>query len=357
MVVAAPTGFQVSTNEVTWLNTVNITVPPANPSATIYARFNPATTGSFSGNITVDSTGVGTSTVGVSGLSADAPISIAAVNVPYSQDFDGLPATGSVAVTSSLTPLPGWYMVKSVAPPLLTNIAAFDGNSSTGGLYAYGTGSDTDRALGILNSAALGAGAYGAIFKNNTGVTITDLKIDYRGEQWRDGGNAATQAIEFYYTTSTTPITKFDTTTDIVANTNVPALNCFGNIASITATALDGNNVLNYLDKSHIITGLSIAAGDEIAIKWVDLDHGGNDHGLAVDSFSITPNPGAGPVYANGDANGDTFIDVADVTAIYNALAGITGPVIGDGDVAAPPGVDAADAVAITNFLVNGTPF
>ena len=63
----------------------------------------------------------------------------------------------------------------------------------------------------------------------------------------------------------------------------------------------------------------------------------------------------AGPI-ANGDANGDGSINAADVTAIYNFLAGISPAPTGDADAVAPAGVDAADATAIINYLVNGTP-
>lgn len=74
-------------------------------------------------------------------------------------------------------------------------------------------------------------------------------------------------------------------------------------------------------------------------------------------NYMIYDNLVVTPLIANGDANGDGTIDVADVTSIYNFLAGITGAPAGDGDVVAPAGVDAADAAAIQNFIVNGTPF
>lgn len=62
------------------------------------------------------------------------------------------------------------------------------------------------------------------------------------------------------------------------------------------------------------------------------------------------------PSVANGDANGDGNIDVADVTGIFNFAAGITGPPMGDGDVDNDTDVDATDANLLVDFLVNGTP-
>ena len=43
------------------------------------------------------------------------------------------------------------------------------------------------------------------------------------------------------------------------------------------------------------ITGLSLAPGNEILLRWADIDHAGNDHGLAIDDFSIAANGGADP--------------------------------------------------------------
>lgn len=63
----------------------------------------------------------------------------------------------------------------------------------------------------------------------------------------------------------------------------------------------------------------------------------------------------AGPI-ANGDANADGSVNAADVTAIYNFVAGITGAPTGDADVDGVPGVTISDANALVQYLVNGTP-
>lgn len=73
--------------------------------------------------------------------------------------------------------------------------------------------------------------------------------------------------------------------------------------------------------------------------------------------FELNP----APVFANGDADGDGEINVADATAVYNFAAGLGAAPAGDGDVAAPIGgvgqPDATDAAAIVQFVVNGVPF
>lgn len=61
------------------------------------------------------------------------------------------------------------------------------------------------------------------------------------------------------------------------------------------------------------------------------------------------------PPVANGDANGDMVIDLADVTDIYNFAAGITLSLAGDGDINNNGSVTAADGNLLVDHLVNGT--
>src|SRR5262249_8635351 len=58
-----------------------------------------------------------------------------------------------------------------------------------------------------------------------------------------------------------------------------------------TTGAKDGNAVQTAL--SATITGLNLAAGQGLAVRWVDVDVSGADDGLAVDNFSLTPHAGA----------------------------------------------------------------
>lgn len=60
---------------------------------------------------------------------------------------------------------------------------------------------------------------------------------------------------------------------------------------------------------------------------------------------------------ANGDANNDGVVNIADVTAIQNMLAGfVAPPVPGDGDVDNNGAVNATDAALLVGHLANGTP-
>ena len=106
-------------------------------------------------------------------------LSVTSLGVPITQNFDTLPASGSATFVSDNPPgsgtLSGWYSARTGTG---TTIVANDGSSNAGNLYSYGTGTNTDRALGTVGSgnAAIGNLFYGIRLTNNTGSTITSLE-------------------------------------------------------------------------------------------------------------------------------------------------------------------------------------
>src|SRR5690242_12657653 len=94
-----------------------------------------------------------------------AQVSLTTLDSPYTQNFDALPASGSVTWTNNST-IPGWYDARTGTG---TTIVANDGSSNAGNLYSYGTGTATDRALGSLGSgnAAIGNLFHGVRLANN----------------------------------------------------------------------------------------------------------------------------------------------------------------------------------------------
>lgn len=220
---------------------------------------------------------------------AFAQVSLTALDSPYAQNFDTLPTTGSTAWSNNTT-IAGWYHARTGTG---TTVVANDGANNAGNLYSYGTGSASDRALGSVGSgnAAVGSLFWGVRLKNNTGSTITSLDVAYTGEQWRNGA-AAAQTVAVSYLTGTTltgSLAEFQN-----AGTAVAALDFASPITGGTAGALNGNVAANRTAKSATITGLNIANGAEIMLRWSDPDHGGADHGLSIDDFTVTPH-GSGP--------------------------------------------------------------
>ncbi len=221
---------------------------------------------------------LGTASAAIDILDNDiAPLSFTGL---YPQDFNSLTNTGTgITWTNGIT-IPGWYSSR-------ITYNASDGSSNTGALYSFGTIATTDRALGSVGSGGTGTVYYAVRFINNTGTPIAALKVSYRGEQWRNGGNTSAQTLNFAYQTAATPITSLTAGTW----TNVANLNFTSPTIGAAAAALDGNDVANSSVINYSITGLNIPVGDELMLRWEDIDHSGSDHGLSIDSLVVEANP------------------------------------------------------------------
>lgn len=232
---------------------------------------------------------------------------------PYSQDFDSLSTT---AWTNDST-LPGWSLFKQPAPGTpFTSIVTGTGSNNAGGFYSFGL--DTDRALGgigsgnatVWNSPASGAvaGWIAAQFTNGDDTAFDSFTVAYDGEQWRNGGNTSAQSMVFEY--------GFGPSFDSISWTPGGAtFDVTSPVTGSTAGALDGNNAANRVaGLGGTISGLAWAPGDSLWIRWIKLNDIGNDHGLAIDNFSISTTGGDVDPVENGDFNGDGFIDAADYT-------------------------------------------
>ncbi|MHC5767311.1 MAG: Calx-beta domain-containing protein [Nostoc sp.] len=194
----------------------------------------------------------------------------------YSQNFSSLAISGTSAWVNDST-ISGWYSTRTTYSP-------GTGSNNTGGLYSFGSSNNPDRALGSLASATTGTIYYGLRLQNNTGSAITKLQVSYTGEQWRNAGNTSQQQLKFSYQTGST-ITNLTTGTW----TPVTSLDFTGPIATATVGALNGNLIANRVVITPVIFNLAtpIANGEEIILRWEDIDNGGNDHGLAIDDVSI----------------------------------------------------------------------
>ncbi|MEH2239058.1 Calx-beta domain-containing protein [Nostoc sp.] len=237
----------------------------------------------------------------------------------YSQNFNSLANSGTSIPWVDDSTISGWYATR-------TNYIPGSGSNNTGGLYSFGT--TGDRALGSVSSGTTGTIYYGLRLQNNTGSSITNLQVGYTGEQWRNGGNTSPQQLKFSYQIGST-LTNLTTGTWNSAT----SLDFTSPIATATAAALNGNQVANKVVITPITITLAtpIANGEEIILRWEDIDDGGNDHGLAIDDVSVkvdnstyvvtnTNDSGAGSlrqaiINANNDPGIETII--FDPTGIF----------------------------------------
>ncbi|MFN7676616.1 beta strand repeat-containing protein, partial [Flavobacterium sp.] len=206
--------------------------------------------------------------------------SLAAIGTPYQQNFDGLgTATFNLTDNSSIT---GVYALRAAGNATPNVFTAGTGSSNSGSFYNFGSTGAADRALGSAGSSGTGTLQYGVRLKNNTGVAIASLTITYTGEQWRNGGNTASQPLTFDYRQAATVTSLTGTFTTVAALTfNTPT-------NTATAAALDGNNAANRAVLTSVVT-VNIPIGEEIMLRWTDINDSGNDHGVAIDDLSVTP--------------------------------------------------------------------
>ena len=165
---------------------------------------------------------------------------------------------------------------------------ADDGNSATNeGVYSFGTGTSSDRALGTWREAGVrGTTAtpyIGARLQNSTGDVIKYLWVKYTGEQWRRGATDATpDRIDFQYSTNATSLTDGAATW-----TDVDALDFASPNTGAANTALDGNASGNRTSINAWIETLNLANGATFWIRWTDAQTTGVADALAIDDISF----------------------------------------------------------------------
>jgi hypothetical protein len=198
----------------------------------------------------------------------------------YTQNFDSLANSGTGNPWSDDSTITGWYFNRQFNNIPQTYNAG-TGSSNAGALYSFGAISDSERALGSVASGSTGTILWGISLVNDTSEVISDLDISFVGEQWRNGGNTASQTLDFQYQIGAIGINS-GTWTDF------DSLDFTSPTVGSTASALDGNAAANQTNISATLTGLNLAPGEEIWLRWQDLNDAGNDHALAIDDFSVT---------------------------------------------------------------------
>lgn len=199
---------------------------------------------------------------------------LTALGQAYLQDFNTLVVDGS----SSLLPA-GWVFLEtgSTADGTYTanrgNLAVFD-------TYSYGSTGSSDRALGSLQGETL-IPMFGAAFVNHTGGVITSAQIAYTGEQWRSGRTSRLDRLHFQYSTNATSLN---------TGTWIDFFDLdFLTVNNLTVGPKDGNSIAYRMALADTVSGLNIAQGAMLWIRWVDINGTGEDDGLAVDDFSLIP--------------------------------------------------------------------
>lgn len=182
--------------------------------------------------------------------------------------------------TSPSRMLKGWYFQeKGVNANAIYDTTS--GFATSGNTYNIGSVGGADRCLGTLASGSVDTVYIGAAYFNNTASNFNTLYLSYVGEQWRHG--TANDYLDFQYSLNATSVgdgaaTWFDANTlDFTAPNQ-----------TTTNTALNGNLPANRTTFSNVAVTLNsgVAPGGVIWIRWRDINVGGNDAILGVDSVS-----------------------------------------------------------------------
>ncbi len=262
----------------------------------------------------------------------------ASAQIPYSgrvyaQNFDGLPAAGTFAVSGvgpvalaaspiNATGLNGWSF--GLLPGSTGSSVRFfvdNGVASGGGTYSYGPTGSANRSLGSLASNAV-ASRFGAVFVNSGSTPIQALTVSYVGQQWRNGGSGTPNILRFSYAVGAS---------DIANGTFVeePSLHFAAPVATGAAGPLDGTATANQTALSAQLTGLAWAPGQTLVMRWTDVNDPGADDGLAIDDFVLRDGEtDAVPLHvlavspADGGVNRDPGTAL---TVTFNRAATVTG--------------------------------
>ena len=225
-------------------------------------------------------------------VTSQAALSIVDDSFTYTQDFNGLASTGTLATSNAWTnnsTLAGWSLFNRNGVAI-ASYAAGAGALNTGAFYSFGTAA-ADRALGGTASggAYFGSPAGGAVagyiavaFTNNTGDTLEAITIAFDGEQWRNGGNTTAQSMVLEY--------GFGDTFGDVASWTAPSgtFDWASPVNTTTGAAVDGNVAGLVAGRGGEIDSLTWATGSTMWFRWIENNDAGNDHGLAIDNFSVS---------------------------------------------------------------------
>lgn len=247
----------------------------------------------------------------------------------YTQNFNGLPTSDGFFPPSKVitgrgpfdmnmpadpnmptTGMEGWTMSNHSGSSANTEYRAHAGElaGATGrGVLSFGLDNDSDRALGILATSAA-ISRFGLSLVNNTSGPLTQLDIEFTGEQWRRG-NVPTpgNALQFAYAITSNAAHNINTG-DPTADPGGPAI--FAGVSELsfaspnlqatpTEVAINGNLPLNQVSRSHSITGINWGVGQTLMLRWTGQDISGQDDGVAIDNLSfsasqvIIPEPAA----------------------------------------------------------------
>ena len=181
----------------------------------------------------------------------------------------------------------GWS-ITATSGSVAAKLRADAGTSTTASHLSSGTGTASDRALGMLASGSY-IGRAGLVLVNDTGGILTEFTLAYTGEQWRNGGSGTANKLAFEYAVDSSSIASG-------SYTAATALSFTSPVVGTTSGALDGNLSGNRTVITGTVTNVPWGPGQTLVLRWSDADEGGSDDALAIDDLSFSAVTGSLPV-------------------------------------------------------------
>lgn len=230
------------------------------------------------------------------------------VSITTDTYFQNFGTTNITSWTNNST-FQGWYIGTGTHRGY-ADITASANSFNSGGYYTYNCGSDAK--IGSRGSGSATLLYYGVVLQNNTGSTISSIKVTYSGYQMSLAENGATNTINFEYIIGATP-----PSITAATGTNVPALN----FTQLQSNGSSGSSQLNWYPCTQIRAAISacvpvtLTNGNYILLRWKDVDDSGNDHHMAIDNVEVAFDLSGGTclvflpielLYFNANYNGKT---------------------------------------------------
>lgn len=210
----------------------------------------------------------------------------------YQQNFNDLPNGGSFTLTGkgphALSPSPfllsglaGWEFMHKSGSGNNAVFAIGAGTSTSAGVYSVGANGNTERGLGML-AAGSGVYAFGILLTNQTGSSLNTISGSFIAEQWRKGGSGNKNTWMGKYATGL--MNSIDQP-NLLAHTSMN----FSSIQFTTgAGSLNGNSPENQTTIQFSIKGIDWKNGEQLLLRWDDVDETGSDDLVALDNFSFS---------------------------------------------------------------------
>ncbi|AHF94544.1 hypothetical protein OPIT5_20150 [Opitutaceae bacterium TAV5] len=247
----------------------------------------------------------------------------AARPLPVHEKFTGFTAADANSLPS------GFLAEAAEGVPLVWN-GQDNGSSAVAGFYSYGATSSSERAFGFLEDGSFGDTRLHVEIQNTGETTITQLRVRYNVELWRDGARLNRIRLKYNPDVEDDPGIIPGGYSDLpdLADTPVP-VNAGGNVP------VDGNTVRTPVDVTIVLTQ-PLAPGERAWIRWQYSSSGdsGTRDGVGIDDICIedaTPQ-GTNVTWVGGPGNwtatggtswsGGPWDNNGDLNAVFNTGSG-----------------------------------